>query len=177
MQKDVQDKFVASVLREFQDAFLEWKRGMHSASRLHQQTLVLHHTHMAELKSHRSCFCCFMRMPEKVLACGHALCDSCIRVYGRRLPTERNTYMLPECVLCGVNYKPSYFQFVPPTAGIRILSVDGGGVRGIVPLAFLQHLDRALAWLHSQVRDHFDFVCGTSAGIFFVFRRFVCNSQ
>lgn len=164
MQKDVQDQFVNAILREFQDAFWNWKHGVHDASTLHQETLAVHHTHMAELKSHRSCFCCFMRMPEKVLPCGHALCDSCVRVYGRRLSTERNTYVLPECVLCGVNYKSSYFRLVPPTAGIRILSVDGGGVRGIVPLMFLQYLDRSLAWLQSQVRDHFDLVCGTSAG-------------
>lgn len=56
------------------------------------------------------------------------------------------------------------FRFVPPTAGIRMLSIDGGGVRGVIPLVFLQQLDRTLAPLGCAIKDHFDFVCGTSAG-------------
>lgn len=103
-------------------------------------------------------------MPEKVLVCGHALCDPCIRIFGARSRSERNTFELKECVLCGVNYQSSKFHFVPPTAGIRMLSVDGGGVRGVIPLVVLQHLDRTLAPLGCAIKDHFDFVCGTSAG-------------
>lgn len=55
------------------------------------------------------------------------------------------------------------FRFVPPTAGIRMLSIDGGGVRGVIPLVFLQQLDRTLAPLGCAIKDHFDFVCGTLA--------------
>jgi hypothetical protein len=137
---------------------------MHSASDIHRETLSMHHTHMAGLISHRSCFCCFMSTPEKVLVCGHALSDCCVKIFGQRSSTGNYTHVLPTCVLCGVNYKPSRFRLIPPTAGIRMLSVDGGGIRGIVPLKFLQYLDRSLVWLHTQIRDHFDFVCGTCAG-------------
>jgi patatin-like phospholipase/acyl hydrolase len=45
-----------------------------------------------------------------------------------------------------------------------MLSVDGGGVKGVIPLMYLQHLDEALASFGCAVRDYFDFVCGTSAG-------------
>ncbi|KAH9873410.1 hypothetical protein IAQ61_004033, partial [Plenodomus lingam] len=103
-------------------------------------------------------------MPEKVLVCGHALCDTCIRIFGIRSRSDGNQYTLPECILCGVNYRSSTFRFVPPTAGIRILSVDGGGVRGVIPLRYLQHLDGLLAPFGGKVNDFFDFVCGTSAG-------------
>ena len=51
----------------------------------------------------------------------------------------------------------------PPTAGIRILSVDGGGIRGIVPLEFLSVLQDALGQ-GCLVQDMFDLAFGTSAG-------------
>jgi predicted acylesterase/phospholipase RssA len=43
----------------------------------------------------------------------------------------------------------------------RILSIDGGGVRGVIPAAALVALERAMG---GRVRDHFDFVAGTSTG-------------
>ncbi|KAJ5035237.1 acyl transferase/acyl hydrolase/lysophospholipase [Bipolaris maydis] len=160
----IQKKFVAAILCEFRAMFTDYKvNGLPSRDN-HRKTLTLHHTHLAEFRSHQSCFSCFMRMPEKVLPCGHALCDACIRTLGIRSRFEKNTYDIPECVLCGVNYRNSTFRFVPPTAGIRILSIDGGGVRGVIPLAFLKHIDSLLAPLCCSVKDQFDFVCGTSAG-------------
>lgn len=163
MYEEVQLKFVAAVLHEFRSMFASYRSTALSASEHHFQVLSANHTHMAELRSHVSCFCCFMRMPEKVLACGHALCDPCIKIYGPRVPSKRNTHKLSQCILCGV-YQNSVFRFVPPTAGIRTLSVDGGGVRGIIPLTFLRHLDVILTPLGCPIQDYFDFVCGTSAG-------------
>ena len=43
----------------------------------------------------------------------------------------------------------------------RILSIDGGGVRGVIPAAALAAMERAM---EGRVRDHFDFVAGTSTG-------------
>ena len=43
----------------------------------------------------------------------------------------------------------------------RILAVDGGGVRGIIPASVLASLERATGTL---ARDQFDFVAGTSTG-------------
>ncbi|KAF2633018.1 FabD/lysophospholipase-like protein [Macroventuria anomochaeta] len=162
--KQIQDQFLTAVLNEFRAVFAQRIDLALPAAEMHRQTLRKHHPHLADLKSHRSCFCCFMRMPEKVLACGHALSDSCVRIFGTRSRTEKNSYELSECVLCGVNYQNAVFRFVPPTAGIRRLSVDGGGVKGIIPLMFLQHINTSLAPFGLPVQDYFDIVCGTSAG-------------
>ena len=62
-----------------------------------------------------------------------------------------------------MNYKNLIFQFVPPTAGIRILSVDRGSVREVIPLTFLQHLNSLLAPFRCATKDNFDFVCGILA--------------
>jgi len=43
----------------------------------------------------------------------------------------------------------------------RILSIDGGGVRGVIPAVALAALESTL---NGRVRDHFDFVAGTSTG-------------
>jgi predicted acylesterase/phospholipase RssA len=43
----------------------------------------------------------------------------------------------------------------------RILTIDGGGVRGVIPAVALAALEGALK---GRVRDHFDFVAGTSTG-------------
>ena len=43
----------------------------------------------------------------------------------------------------------------------RILSIDGGGVRGIIPAVALAALEQQVG---GRVRDHFDFLAGTSTG-------------
>lgn len=50
----------------------------------------------------------------------------------------------------------------------RILALDGGGLRGIVSLAFLERIERLLAERHGRpdlrLHDYFDLIAGTSTG-------------
>lgn len=50
----------------------------------------------------------------------------------------------------------------------RILSIDGGGIRGLIPIEVLVELERRLAERSGRpdavLADHFDLVAGTSAG-------------
>jgi patatin-like phospholipase/acyl hydrolase len=50
-----------------------------------------------------------------------------------------------------------------PTATVRLLSIDGGGVRGIIPLVFLQVLEERIGLLY-PVQGNFHFTIGTSSG-------------
>jgi patatin-like phospholipase/acyl hydrolase len=55
----------------------------------------------------------------------------------------------------------------PPSAGVRVLSLDGGGVRGVLELIVLKHLqDHIAAELGAEVPviEMFDLVVGTSTG-------------
>lgn len=57
----------------------------------------------------------------------------------------------------------------PPSAGkmITILSIDGGGVRGIVPATILEFLEEKLQELDGpdvRIADYFDVIAGTSTG-------------
>ncbi|KAF2212515.1 hypothetical protein CERZMDRAFT_117698 [Cercospora zeae-maydis SCOH1-5] len=101
---------------------------------------------------------------QKVLSCGHALCDTCIRTFGFRSPAGSQSYAFETCPLCGAAHLRHPFQLIPPTAGIRVLSIDGGGIKGIIPLVFLRTIEERLARFETPICDCFDFVCGTSAG-------------
>jgi len=50
---------------------------------------------------------------------------------------------------------------------IRILSIDGGGIRGIIPGVILQYLENQLQTLdksQKKIGDYFDLIAGTSTG-------------
>jgi hypothetical protein len=51
----------------------------------------------------------------------------------------------------------------PPTATARLLSIDGGGARGIIPLVFLQALEEKIG-LQYPVQENFHYAIGTSSG-------------
>ncbi|XP_021983158.1 patatin-like protein 5 isoform X3 [Helianthus annuus] len=63
----------------------------------------------------------------------------------------------------------SHITLPPPCSGnlITILSIDGGGIRGIIPGVILQYLESQLQELDGQevrLADYFDVVSGTSTG-------------
>lgn len=162
---EVRGKFTNRVKSEFESMFhkLMFGEGTMAAS-LHWKTLKALQPALNELKSHRSCLCCLMRTPEKVLGCKHALCDVCIQTFGTPSISEKSTFILQSCPFCGAIDEDAVFNFIPPTAGIRILSLDGGGVRGIVGLTILKELHAEFSHLLLPLSHYFDYICGTSAG-------------
>ncbi|CAI9786478.1 unnamed protein product [Fraxinus pennsylvanica] len=63
----------------------------------------------------------------------------------------------------------SSVQIQPPTYGnlITILSIDGGGIRGIIPATILEYLESQLQVLDGEdarLADYFDVIAGTSTG-------------
>ena len=108
-----------------------------------------------------------MFMLEKVFQCRHAICNVCVQRFSSLTLTAKHSFTLLCCVLCGCKQPKDcrVFQLVPPTAGIRTLCIDGGGVRSVILLMFLKHLKDELNGLGGTVSDCFDYVCSTSAGI------------
>jgi hypothetical protein len=162
-------KFVNDLQAAFCGLFAKLIKG-DDIKLLHQQQLQTLRPFFLELnKSNTLCFCCLLYTPEKVLDCGHTLCDNCIKVFGIRSLTDPNEYSVIGCLLCDekdkiYKRKSRVFRFIPPTAGIRILSMDGGGIRGIITLTVLRHLAKELYYLGCPLWDCFDSVVGTSSG-------------
>ncbi|KAK5153225.1 hypothetical protein LTS14_007870 [Recurvomyces mirabilis] len=135
--------------------------------------LVLHEEHLnqffelvgpaSSICSHATCFCCLMDVPEHPLPCGHVLCTACIKAYGK---TAHSAVTLPSCPLHRASTKwakPAIIKFKPPGAGVRVLSLDGGGIRGIVQLEVLRAIEQAIGGF-LPVQNFFDLIVGTGTG-------------
>lgn len=108
------------------------------------------------------CVSCLAGSPHHVLECGHILCDQCVGRFGRPWVGEEYRYVVEECVICRFPVG-LVVHLKPPTAAPRILTIDGGGVRGVAPLEVLNKLQKDLG-PRARVQDFFDLAFGVSAG-------------
>ncbi|KAF4461479.1 hypothetical protein FALBO_11730 [Fusarium albosuccineum] len=118
----------------------------------------------SSFKSNLTCLCCVREIPENVLPCGHILCKACVQVYGDN--AGQGLFRLRHCPLHPRETswpQPVLIKFKPEEAGVRVLCLDGGGVRGIVELAILQAIEEALGY-HIPIQNFFDLIVGTSTG-------------
>lgn len=116
-------------------------------------------------------FCICLRYPsDNVLSCGHSLCDNCIRLIGEQWidadSAVDDQYLVKECPLCGKGNLLVGLR--PPTAGIRLLTLDGGGVRGKISIMILKMMEEKLHNLW-RLQDMFDVAFGTSVGEYLQF--------
>lgn len=113
------------------------------------------------LRSTTTCFVCLCRPPEHMLPCKHALCDTCVMIFGK--PSSLGEYHvdLAQCPICDQRFKVTIRQ-LPPTKHPVILSLDGGGVRGLVQLGLLRALEKRVGLPIAALPD----LCiGTSVGM------------
>ena len=136
--------------------------GKTSAAAAHQICLYKFRNEWADIRSTTSCFGCVPRQPEHTCSCGHAFCDTCLVNYGRSAPGAPWTISFKRCPLCDVEVN-KVVKLKPPTAGVRVFTSDGGGVRGVVGIRWLKVLESSLR-LPIPIQEHFDLVVGTSSG-------------
>ena len=116
-------------------------------------------------KSNKACFACLQSVPDHALPCGHVFCEQCVEDFGRSSEDERSCIEITQCVLCLSKWltPPQRIRLKPKFAGVRVLTLDGGGIRGIVELAILAEIERRVG-LGIPIRDMFDLIVGTSTG-------------
>ena len=132
-----------------------------TAAVIHQINIANMGSIWMQFRSNDTCLCCIQASPENHFTCGHSICNICIRIFGRPIVEAEYMYMLDKCVFCSCGTLQVALK--PPTAGARILSVDGGGIRGVVPLEFLASLQETLG-PSCPIQDLFDLAFGTSSG-------------
>lgn len=116
----------------------------------------------SNLRTNRCCLFCLVHRPEYMLPCRHAICDACVRRFGTPQHDEEHCFKVSRCLLCQATCDLR-FRLKPPTAGARILSIDGGGIRGVIPLQTLTLLQASMGD-DCPIRDFIDVAFGTSAG-------------
>ena len=118
-------------------------------------------------KSNKTCFTCLQSVPDHALPCGHVYCEHCITEFGHTDESQRYCIEMARCVLCLAEWPtkpPQLIQIKPKCAGVRVLTLDGGGIRGIVELAILAEIERRVG-LGVPIRALFDLIVGTSTGM------------
>jgi hypothetical protein len=118
-----------------------------------------------QLHSYKTCFPCLRTVPDHCLPCGHALCEFCVMDFGSVFNEDESAILLRQCVLCADTWEaPQLVKMKPRCAGVRVLTLDGGGVKGVLEIAMLMKLEERIG-LGLPIQDFFDLVVGTSTGM------------
>lgn len=133
--------------------------------KIRQQIYSVHHAAWGKMQSNKTCLACYQSVPDNVLPCGHSYCPRCVQELASPSRSFECAFDMPACILCGNHnsINPHQIRLKPRCAGARILTLDGGGVRGIVELALLGAMEREIG-LEIDIGEMFDLVVGTSTG-------------
>jgi len=187
--------FIAKVEKFFEQYTERSLKGGLSSAEIHRTNLRIYQSRWRGITSNNTCLLCLRRRPQYELHCGHEICENCVVVFGKRSSDDPWLFEIDECLLCGAamivespelqlkmecgleteteEYGPLIIRIHPPTAGVGVLCVDGGGVRATAPLGFLERLQRDVA-LPIPVQRFFKVAVGISSGrlpLFDYFRR------
>jgi len=117
------------------------------------------------IRSNKTCFACLQAVPDHMLECGHTFCAQCVQEFGKKCDYFEYGWVIDQCILCRCSWQDRrhIFRQHPRCAGIRALTLDGGGIRGVVELALLERVQATIG-LDIPLREHFDIIVGTSTG-------------
>lgn len=133
-------------------------------TRTHLASLSGHHAFFTQ-QSHpkRLCTGCLFAYWDDVLLCRHGFCKACTH---NHFPKWKHSARLQikHCPACLESFcRPFDVKIQPPTAGGRVLSLDGGGVKGAIELEILREIS-VLVGAHLPLDSFFDMAIGTSIG-------------
>ncbi|CAI7631371.1 unnamed protein product [Penicillium pancosmium] len=131
-----------------------------TSSSIRKDALGQFHRQGGNLYSTTTCFVCLFRPPEHMLPCTHALCDACVAIFGKFEPSRAYQVEIVQCPICERKCNMTIRQ-LPPTKRPIILSLDGGGVRGLIQLGLLCALEKRIGLPIALLPD---LCAGTSVG-------------
>lgn len=149
------------VERHFFDLFKRYTETTSSSADLRREQLKTQSGRISRVRSNRICLYCVMHSAQHILACGHTVCDVCAQVFGTPTPGLEYQFTLRGCLYC-LYQRPLVVDVLPPTMSPTVLAIDGGGVRGVIPLEFLILVQEHLR--PCAIQDVVDLALGTSSG-------------
>ena len=138
------------------------ERDSEISSQVHCHNIKRQNQFWTGIRSNSTCLTCLRRSPEHPQPCGHSICDTCTEVLGESKPHAEYEFIVNQCVPCGKSASLNV-RLKPPTAAPRLLSIDGGGPRGIIPLENLEILQEFLGF-DLPLHEMFDLSVGSSSG-------------
>jgi len=152
---------------QMQESMIQYENASDGPNKAHLHALRGHSSYWKNIFPSKTCFGCLEAPCEIFLPCRHALCELCYRNLGSPIAQSQLSYSGPisctACPFCGVTWGSFEVILPPPTAGARVLSLDGGGIRGICELVVLQDLQKTID-LPIPFHCFFDQMLGTSIG-------------
>ena len=135
------------------------------SAQLHVKNLHQHREYLARLRYGGNCSACLMEPWTHTLPCKHGLCTLCLRACDGK-ETDGCRIIVNECPVCELSVGSRCIRkFIPPTATLRVLALDGGGVKGLVQLQVLQYLCDEIGLRDTvHISTFFDLMVGSSIG-------------
>lgn len=135
------------------------------SAQLHIELLRPHRGYLATRDYGNSCAACLLEPWAHMLPCRHGLCTLCLRAcHGKEMGGCRMDVY--DCPVCEQNIESTCIRkFMPPTATLRVLALDGGGIKGLVQLQILKYLlDKTGLREAIHISSFFDLMVGSSIG-------------
>jgi hypothetical protein len=140
------------------------RRSGTPSSEIHKGNLRMFEDRWRDIHSSSTCLACLRRRPQYGLPCGHIVCENCVLVFGECSVDDPWIFKVHRCFLCGVGISEELVVKVhPPTAGVGVLCIDGGGTRGVLPLEFMKRIQDRIG-LPIPLQKFFKVAFGTSSG-------------
>ncbi|PVH90608.1 FabD/lysophospholipase-like protein [Periconia macrospinosa] len=143
-----------------------------SAAEIHRSNLACFQDRWRHIQSSNTCLCCLRRRPQYCLPCGHCICENCVIVFGNRCEDDPWIFKVRHCFLCEQEIPNDVtVRTLPPTAGVGVLCIDGGGTRGIIPLTVMKLIQDRLGPIPLQRCITMSF--GVSVGVIIAIDHFI----
>jgi hypothetical protein len=152
---------VSLVELELVSLFDRFSRDGEPSVQLRKSQLASQSGRLCRIRSNKLCLYCLFQSAQHVLGCGHTLCDRCAQVFGIPSFGLEYQFTIRGCAYC-LYKRPLVANVLPSTMGPSILAIDGGGVRGVIPLEFLLLVQEHLR--PCRIQDVVDLSIGTSSG-------------
>ena len=156
--RDIINKVESEFVNQF---FFVVSVGKSTADHRQDQLLAMSHE-LGRVQSDRICLYCLVRSAQHSQACHHALCDQCAQTFGHAAADAEHQFTISMCLLC-LSRANLVIDVLPPTMNPTILAIDGGGVRGGIPLEYLLLIQEYLG-PQCRILDLVDLSVGSSSG-------------